>query len=538
MIKTKLNQEACGIALSRRVVQAVAGGFLAVLVSCGNPPAAPFDTLIVGGTVYDGSGGAPVNVNIGIIDDRIVSMRAPADAEARQRIDATGLLVAPGFIDPHTHAGMDLLGSETNGNVNYLAQGVTTVVIGNDGRGVPDAEESRALMRSQSVGTNVAFFAGHGGVRQMVMGLENRAPTPDELQAMRDIVEAEMEAGAIGLSSGLYYTPGSYAETDEVVELAKVAARYGGIYDSHMRDESSYSIGLLGAVKEVIEIAERADIPGHIAHLKALGRDVWGQSGDVIALVEAARERGLVITADQYPYRASGTGFRAALIPAWVRADSMEAMFARLANADLADGIREEMTQNLWRRGGAESMLVTGADSRWAGMTLEEIAAELDLPPIEAAIEVVRDGDPSIASFNMTSDDIHAIALQDWVMTGSDGSAGHPRKYGTYPTVYRDMVLEAELFPVERFVQRSSGLVADTLKLCDRGYLREGLKADVIVLDLDNYRSVADFQNPVALSTGVVHALVNGQFAVRDGEILPQLAGEVIHRQRLDCGIP
>lgn len=526
------------VAHLRRVAQAIVTALLGFLASCGSPPAEPYDTLIVGGSVYDGSGRAPASVNIGIIDDRIVSMQAAADAEAGRRIDATGLVVAPGFIDPHTHAGEDLLGTELNGNTNYLAQGVTTVVIGNDGGGLSNADESLAQMRRQSVGTNVAFFAGHGDIREMVMGLENRAPTPDELQSMRDIVAAQMEAGAIGLSTGLYYTPGSYAETDEVIELAKVAARFSGIYDSHMRDESSYSIGLLGSVREVIEIAEQAQIPAHIAHLKALGRDVWGQSGDVIALIESARERGLEITADQYPYRASGTRFRAALIPAWVRADSPEAMFARIANADLADGIREEMTQNLWRRGGAESMLVTGAGSRWAGMTLDEIAAELDMPPIEAAVEVVREGDPSIASFNMTPDDIHAIALQDWVMTGSDGSAGHPRKYGTYPTVYRDMVLEAELFPVERFIQRSSGLVADSLKLCDRGYLREGLKADIVVLDLEGYRSVADFQNPAALSTGVVHALVNGRPAISDGEILPELSGEVIHRQQLDCGAP
>lgn len=505
------------------------------LVSCDSPEATRYDLLLVGGTVYDGSGAPAKAVNIGITDGRIVSMEASPDADADERIVVTGYAVMPGFIDPHTHALSDLLDPAAKANVNYLAQGVTTVVVGNDGGGIPDLENSLARMRQQGVGTNVAFFAGHGDIRETVMGLEDRAPTDEELGQMRDIVEAQMRAGALGLSTGLYYTPGSYASTDEVVDLARIAARYGGIYDSHMRDESSYSIGLLGAVREVIDIAEQAGIPGHIAHLKALGRDVWGQSGDVIALVEAARERGLDITADQYPYRASGTRFRAALIPAWVRADSNEAMFERIANADLAEGIREEMEANLWRRGGAESMLVTGEGSEWQGRTLAEIADAMELPPVEAAVEVVRGGDPSIASFNMNPDDIHAIALQEWVMTGSDGSAGHPRKYASYPTVYREMVLEAGLFPVERFVQRSSGLVADTLRLCDRGYLREDLKADIVVLDLDNYRAVAGFENPTALSTGVVHALVSGEFAMRDGAPVDSLAGELVHRQNLDC---
>ena len=508
-----------------------------MLAACGDQQVAEprYDLLLTNGVVYDGAGGVPHEANIGIADGRIVSVDAAADAAADVRIDAAGLMVAPGFIDPHTHTLDDLADPATSANVNYLMQGVTTVIVGSDGGGVPNFDETLAKLTSQGVGTNVAFHVGHNDVRETVMGLENRAPTADELERMREIVAEQMQAGALGLSTGLYYTPGSYAQTDEVIELAKVAASYDGIYDSHMRDESSYSIGLLGAVEEVIAIAEGADIPAHIAHLKALGRDVWGQSGDVIALVEAARERGLTITADQYPYRASGTRFRAALIPAWVRADSNDAMFERIANPDLADGIREEMEANLWRRGGAESMLVTAADSHWQGQTLAEIAEALDVDPIEAAVEAVRDGDPTIASFNMNADDIHAIALQDWVMTGSDGSSGHPRKYATYPTVYRDMVVAAQLFPVSRFVRRSSGLVADTLGLCDRGYVREGYRADVVVIDLETYEPVADFQNPSELATGVVHVIVGGELAVRDRELTDALAGEVVHRQKLEC---
>lgn len=518
------------------VLACAALGVLALIAACSEPATDRYELLIVNGNVYDGSGGEARSMNIGVAGGRIVSTDADANAAADLRIDATGLAVMPGFIDPHTHALDDLKSADANANLNYLAQGVTTVLVGNDGYGVPNFAETLQTLREQGIGTHAAFFVGHGDVRETVMGLENRAPTDAELEGMRALVAEQMEAGALGLSTGLYYTPGSYADTDEVIELAKVAASFGGIYDSHMRDESSYSIGLLGAVEEVIEIAEKAEIPGHIAHLKALGRDVWGQSGDVIALVEAARERGLEITADQYPYRASGTRFRSALIPAWVRADSNEAMFARITNPDLADGIREEMEANLYRRGGAESLLVTDADSPWRGQTLAQIAEDMSLDAISAAVEVVREGDPRIASFNMNPDDIHAIAIQDWVMTGSDGSAGHPRKFASYPTVYRDMVIDAELFSIGRFVERSSGLVADTLRLCDRGYLREGLQADIVVIDLDSYAAVADFQNPTALSTGVVHAVVNGELAIRDREPTGVLAGEVADRQQLDCG--
>jgi len=301
-----------------------------------------------------------------------------------------------------------------------------------------------------------------------------------------------------------------------------------------MRDESSYSISLLGAVKEVIEIGEAANMPVHIAHLKALGRDVWGQSGDIIALVAAARERGVEVTADQYPWLASGTSLSSSLIPRWVQADSQEAMFERLANADLEDRIREEMEANLRRRGGDDSLLVTG-ESEWRGMTLKDIAEDLGLDAIDAAVEVVRGGDPSIASFNMQSDDLDALAIQPWVMTSSDGSRGHPRKYATYPKAYQDMVITKSLFSLPYFVYRSAGLVADSFYLCDRGYLRPGLVADIAIIDLDNFRPIADYKNPTELSTGISVLLVNGKLAITGGQYTGALPGSVINRQQLQC---
>jgi len=512
---------------------------LSIVTACSSSnedATAGYDVLIVNGLVYDGSRSPARRTNIGISDGRIASIDAEPDSMAKRVIDASGQVVMPGFIDPHTHALNDLLSDENNVNANYLMQGVTTVFVGSDGGGIPELDATLERMTAQGIGTNAAFFAGHGDIRERVMGLANRAPTIQELERMLALLEEQMKAGAVGLSTGLYYTPGSFSTTDEVIALAKVAAGFGGVYDTHMRDESSYSVGLLASVEEVIRIAEGADIPVHISHLKALGKDVWGQSGDIIAMVDEANERGLKVSANQYPYRASGTRFSATLIPDWVRADSTARMFERLENADLKDRIRAEMKENLRRRGGAEAMLVTGAESQWRGMTLAEIAADLDDDELDAAIKVVRAGDPSIASFVMNIPDIEAIAIQEWVMTGSDGSAGHPRKYATYPKAYQDMVVAGALFPIEQFVYRSSGLVADTFGLCNRGYLEPGRQADIVILDLERYLPVADFQKPTELATGVVHALVNGVPVVADGLLTGALPGDVIDRQNIECG--
>jgi N-acyl-D-aspartate/D-glutamate deacylase len=521
-----------------RIIRSVSGLVAALIAAtaCEGPPPQPpsFDVLIVNGTVYDGTSAPPRSVNLGIIGDRIAAMNADPNAPAKLVIDATGMAVVPGFIDPHTHAEDDIFEHPGNLNINYLAQGVTTVFFGNDGEGFVDRASRMEALVTRGVGTNVAWYSGHGTAREVVMGLEERAPSDDELQAMRDYVEADMQAGALGLSTGLFYEPGSYAGTEEVIELAKVAARYGGVYDSHLRDESTYNIGLLGAVGEAIRIGEEAGIPVHIAHLKALGKHMWGQSGDVIGLISTARERGLDVTADQYPYRASGTSLSSALIPRWAMADSEEAMFERLANADLEGRIREEMAANLERRGGPESLLITG-ESEWRGRTLAEIADAMGVDPLEAAVAVVRGGNPSVASFNMNPDDIAAIAIQPWVMTGSDGSNGHPRKYATYPKAYRDFVVDGSLMSVSNFVHRSAGRVAERFGLCDRGYLEAGRKADISIIDLDSFAPVADFQNPTALASGVQHVFVNGQHALAFGVSTDNTYGQVIDKAAIRC---
>ena len=500
----------------------------ALSVACA-PDATEFDVLILNGTVYDGSLSAPRVTNIGVVGDRIASMAAEGDARAKILIDASGKMVTPGFIDPHTHARQFLLDPASSANLNYLHQGVSTVFIGNDGDGIPDRAEAIRKIQSQGTGPNVAFFAGHGAIRKEVMGMSDRAATDDELAAMSKMLADDMDAGALGLSTGLYYAPGSYAATGEVIELAKIAASFGGVYDTHMRSEGSYGDGLLAAVAEAIEIGRAAEIAVHISHIKALGQDVWGQSVDIVRLVEEGIESGVQISANQYPWRASGTRFSNALIPRWVMADSAEKMAERLRDPALAERIHTEMRINLKRRGGPDAMLVTGADSEFQGMTLQEISDALSKPPLEAAIEVVLQGDPSIASFVMRTDDIRRLAVQPWVMTGSDGGAGHPRLYGTYPKAFQDFVVSNRLMTHEQFVHRSSGLVAETFGLCDRGFLRVGFIADIAVIDADEFRARASYEKPAELSTGVREMLVNG-VPVLGGEATQALPGRVLKR--------
>ena len=506
---------------------------LLAMGACSPEPATEaYDVLIVGGTVYDGSLQSGRLVNIGVSGDQIISTSAAADAPAARIVDASGKIVVPGFIDPHTHE----LGRLTKDgrNLHYLHQGVTTVFVGNDGDGVPNHEQRLAALESQGIGSNVGFFAGHGALRKAIMGMADRPASASELTAMSNLLAEKMQAGAFGLSTGLFYAPGSYANADEVIELARVAAAHGGIYDTHLRSESSHADGLLAAIDEAITIARESGIAVHISHIKALGKDSWGKSEDMIALIEAAREAGLDITANQYPWIASGTRFSNALIPRWVMADSKEKMLERLDDPELGPGIRLEMSRNLELRGGPEAMLVTHAKSPYAGKTLADIAADLDTDPLTAAIQVVAEGDPSIASFVMNKDDIDRLATRPWVMTGSDGSSGHPRLYGTYPKAWRDFVSDTELMTVEQFVHRSSGQVADTLGICDRGYLRAGYYADIAVIDPDSFAPLADYTNPVALSRGVELLLVNGEI-VLDPEFQPALPGRVLRKTPEDC---
>lgn len=495
------------------------------------------DTLIVNGTVFSGAAEEAVQTSVAIKGDKIVHIGSADRVRANSIIDADGLYVMPGFIDPHTHSLSDLLSDDAvrRRNDNYLFQGVTTVVNGNDGFGEPDIADQFSKLDAIGIGSNTALFLGHGALRQSVMGGDDREPTDKELTQMSEIVSDAVAAGGLGLSTGLFYAPGSFADTSEVVVLARAAAARGGIYDSHIRDESNYSVGLMDAIEEVIQIAEEADIPANIAHIKALGTDVWGQSEAVIARVEQAQAAGLKITADQYPWRASGTRISNALLPRWVKAGSPGDYQARLADPSLSDQIQAETQENLRRRGGAESILITAAltsDGRanWTGKTLGEIAEAERSDPVSMAIEIAKRGDARIASFNMNPDDMRRFMSQPWVMTSSDGSTGHPRKYGSYSKKFRDYVIDKKWISTTDFVHRSTGLVAQTFGLCGRGYIKPNYYADIAIIDPERFAPRADFKNPERLSEGVSFLFVNGVAVIEEGLSTDALPGRAVKR--------
>ena len=506
-----------------RVAAALLLGLTSAAVAQGR-----LDVLIRGGSVYDGTGGAPRIADVGIRGDRIVFVgTAPPGTAALRTIDAKGLVVAPGFIDPHTHIDEDLRDPIRRPLPGFLLQGVTTLVTGNDGGGSPAVGTVRARL-AQGVGANIAFLVGHGAVRGAVLGMAARAPTATELDSMRSLVSRAMGDGAFGLSTGLYYAPGSYATTDEVIDLAKVAQAAGGYYDSHIRDESSYTIGLLGAIDEAIRIGLESGIPVHISHIKALGVDVWGKSDEVVARILAARAAGQRVTADQYPYTASGTSVGAALLPRWAEAGGRDSLKSRFARSEIRAKIVTEMTENLRRRGGAEALLIT--EGKWRGKRLAEVAAATKAPPIEAAIAIILTGDAAVASFNMNEADIDRFMMQSFVVTGSDGSAGHPRKYGTFPRKIRRYALDRGVISLARAIEASSGQTAGIVGLVDRGVLAPGKFADVVVFDSTAIIDKSTYEAPAAPAAGIRFVVVNGRLAVDAGRPTGALAGRALAR--------
>lgn len=493
-----------------------------------------FDLLIVHGKLIDGSGRKARRADIGIRGDRIVFIgdAEKINATAGRTIDAHGLIVAPGFIDPHTHTLADLSDPKRKHNEAYLMQGVTTVITGNDGGSVLNIAETLSKWDQQGIGTNAILLAGHGTIRGRVLGPTDAQPNASQLEEMKQLVARGMDEGAFGLSTGLYYAPGSYAKTEEVIELAKVAAARGGVYDTHMRDESSYSIGLLGSITETIRIGREAKIPVHISHIKALGPEVWGQSRQAIDLIKKARAQGVAATACQYPYDASGTNLQAALVPRWAEVGGRGEFLARATNPEVIPRLLAEMEANLKKRGGAETLLVTDArDRSLVGKRLSQIAKETNQSAVAAALELIKQGNVGVASFNMNASDIARFMKQKFVMTCSDGSAGHPRKYGTFPRKLREYVYRQQLINLPFAIRSSSGLTAETFRIPERGLIRVGYFADVIIFDEKTVADRATYEQPEELALGMKFVIVNGKVAVDQGAYTGVLAGRALRKQ-------
>jgi N-acyl-D-aspartate/D-glutamate deacylase len=487
------------------------------------------DLLIRGGVVIDGTGDPRRNADVAVDDGRIVLVGDASRWRARRTINANGLVVAPGFIDPHTHSLSDLTADEERQRraLNHLTQGVTTILVGNDGDGAFEIAAQRNQLERLGVGVNVGAFVGFGAVREAVLGQAARAPTPEELDRMRGLVAQGMCEGAVGFSAGLYYAPQSFSQTEEVITLAREAALRGGLYETHLRDESSDNIGLIAAVEEALRIGRDAGLPVHFAHIKAQGVDVHGQSGRVIELIEAAQAAGQRVTADQYPWRASGTRVSNALIPRWTQEDGgPAAMRQRLADPALAERLDREIGDNIRRRGGPESLLLTSGEYR--GRHLGQVAQAMGVDPIEAARRIALGGDARLASFNMREDDIRNFMARPWVVTSSDATQGHPRRFGTFPLKFALYVRDEPLLTVEQFVHRSSGLTAQIFGLEGRGLLREGYAADIVVLDPRRYAARATFEEPELYSEGVLYAIVNGELAIDRATPTGELAGQAL----------
>lgn len=491
------------------------------------------DLLIRGGTVYTGDA-APFRGDVAIRGDRIVYVGPKAPGVAARTIDATGLIVAPGFIDPHAHVNEALASKDpaTRLVLPFLTQGVTTAFIGVDGGGNPDIARTFGIadagaggegeagldQSSRDYGINFAAYVGLGAVRAKVIGAADRAPTPAELGQMSALVDKAMCDGALGLSTGLFYAPQSFAKRDEVVTLAKVAAARGGLYDSHIRDESSYTIGLKGAIEEALSVGRDAGIPVHIAHIKALGVDVHGQAPAIIAQIEAAQKAGQIVHADQYPWSASGTGLSAALLPRWAQDGGRAAMLKRFDDSAAMTKMRPEIAENLRRRGGPASLLITSGPAAFEGRTLEQVAKDRGVDPVDAAILILKQRETGVASFNQDEADIAAFMTRPWVVTSSDASHGHPRYYASYARKYATYVKDKRVIDLATFIKQSTATPARMFGLEGRGELKAGAFADVIAFDPAKFAPRADYAHPALFSTGMRFVVVNGSLAIDNGE--------------------
>ncbi|PZQ22341.1 MAG: amidohydrolase [Sphingopyxis macrogoltabida] len=509
------------------------------------------DLLIRGGTIYTGDA-APFRGDVAIRGDRIIYVGPKAPETGGRTIDATGLIVAPGFIDPHAHINEALASTDpaTRLILPFLTQGVTTAFIGVDGGGDPgiartfgisDASEggegvAGLEQTSRDFGINFASYVGLAAVRMKVIGAADRAPTPAEMEQMSGLVDKAMCEGALGLSTGLFYAPQSFAKRDEVVTLAKVAAARGGIYDSHIRDESSYTIGLKGAVEEALSVGRDAAIPVHIAHIKALGVDVHGQAPAIIAQIEEAQKAGQVVHADQYPWSASGTGLSAALLPRWAQDGGRAAMLPRLDDSATMARMRPEIAENLRRRGGPASLLITSGPAGFEGKTLEQIAKERSIDPVDAAILILKQREAGVASFNQSEADIAAFMKRPWVVTSSDASRGHPRYYASFARKYATYVQDKAVIDLGTFIRQSTAAPARLFGLSGRGELKAGAFADVIAFDPATFAPRADYAQPTLFSTGMRFVVVNGSLAIDDGEPTGRAGGRPLPRKPAGTG--
>ncbi len=510
---------------------------LALLAFGETPAAVPsYDVILRGGTLHDGRGSAPTPGDVALKGDRIAAIGDLGASMAKLELDVRGLIVAPGFIDGHSHAGdHELLRPELAGAGPLLAQGVTTVFINPDGWGLADLATQRDLILKAGPGINAAPMIGHRPVRIAVLGLVNRAPTDAELDRMRRLVRTAFERdGAYGFSTGLIYPPASFAQTDELLSLARVGAEFGGFYHSHIRDESALD-SRRAAVDELLQIVREAKVTGIITHIKGSGPAVWGRSAAVIEQIEQARAAGLSVWADQYPYEAGATLLAALVLPDWAQEGGIEQTRARLADPALRARIRAEAVTKMERRGGPGALMISefAPDQSIQGKRLDEIARSRQQEAVDVALALFAAGEPRVIAFSMREDDIVAFMRQPWTMTASDGfgvAEPHPRSYGTFTRKLQTYALERKVVSLERALHSMTGQPAEVLGLRDRGVLRAGAYADLVAFAPTELRERTSYIQPRVWSEGMVHVFVNGRHALAGGQPTGLRAGRVLSR--------
>lgn len=501
----------------------------------------PLDVLLINGRVLDGAGSPWVRQDVGIRGDRIafVGLAFRDKPVARDTVDISGKYLAPGFIDMHSHAEFE--NARDRAAVPILTQGITTVLVGIDGSGNNRIRQAVTAYMDLGIAVNAMHYVGHGAARSAVMGPVARAPTPSELQQMRDYVRRGMEEGAIGLSTGLFYSPGTFAKTDEVVELNRVAAEYGGIYDTHDRDlGGTYPpIGFLNSMKEAIEIGEKAGTPVIFSHIGPQGRHNYGSGGVAAAkLIEEARARGVNVMAALHPYTSTSSNLRTYAIPDWAAEGGSAKMLERFKDPQLIPRLDRETMEMMAIRGGAEKIVFGDPRPQYNGKTLAQVARELDLPVPAAVRKILEGGNASVMNRDLYDlENIKFLATRDWLMTGTDGrvpdpavAITHPRGYGAFTRKLRWLVLDDSVITLPFAVRSMTGLAAQFLGLKDRGLIKEGFAADVVVFDLAKLRDKATYEQPHQLSEGMVHVIVNGRFAIRDERITGEKAGTALTR--------
>lgn len=529
-----------------RLVAAALGLWFAALAGC--TEAEPYDLVFVGGSVVDGSGAPARRADVGVRGDRIAAVGDLAGVAAARIVDVAGLVVAPGFVDLHTHLDplLRLPAAES-----HVRQGVTTALGAPDGGGPLPLAPYLAEAESLGVGLNVAFLVGHNSVRRAVMDLDDRAPTDAELDEMRGLVAEAMGQGAFGISTGLKYLPGAFSGIDEVVALSRVAADSGGFYTSHLREEGigrTPGLSLLDGVSEALEIGRRAGIPVVLTHHKIVGQPLWGRAATTLAMVDSARAAGTDAMIDQYPYTATYTGI-SILVPAWAQAGGDEAFLARLDEPALADSIRADIEWALVNdRGGNDLSRVQFARVEWdpslEGLTLRDWAEREGLEPTPAVgarlvVEAMRRGGASAIYHALDEGDVEAIMAHPWTAVASDGRLTqpgeghpHPRWYGTFPRVLARYVRERGVLTLEDAVRKMTSLPAERIGLADRGRLVEGAYADLVVFDPATVEDRATFQDPHQYPAGIPWVVVNGVVTVDDGAFVDLRPGRVLRRGR------